>query len=230
MPACEPRGAVSFNGGGRASFICQDANHPTWSCSFRRNCSDASCWKLIVSGCERSPCPTDESGRPALVPLLGSQESAAQRHGMATNQLKRLAAEMSDRCLSQVRTLDDWKQQRVESRRQLLEMLGLDPLPARTPLQVQVTGRLERDAYVVEKTVFQSLPGLYVTGNSISPKARAKGCRASCICAVTRPMRTAPKSSIRTGPSGSPPMALRAWFWTHSSLGKWRASITARTT
>jgi dienelactone hydrolase len=105
---------------------------------------------------------------------LWAQETAGQRHGMATNQLIRIAAEMSARCLSDVRTLDDWKKQRVELRRQLLEMLGLDPLPARTPLRVQITGWLERDAYRIEKIVFQSLPGLYVTGNFYVPERSAE--------------------------------------------------------
>lgn len=93
---------------------------------------------------------------------------------MATNQLKRVAAEMSARCLEENRSLDEWKEQRVELRRQLLEMLGLDPLPSRTPLQAQVTGRLEREAYSIEKIVFQSLPGLYVTGNFYVPKSLPK--------------------------------------------------------
>src|SRR3989442_5382206 len=105
---------------------------------------------------------------------LIAQETAGQRHEMATNQLKRIAAEMSARCLGDIRTLDDWKKQRPELRRQLLEMLGLDPLPARTPLKVQITGRLERDAYRIEKIIFQSLPGLYVTGNFYVPNGPAK--------------------------------------------------------
>src|SRR5262245_42972218 len=96
---------------------------------------------------------------------LVAQESAAQRHEMATNQLKRIAAEMSANCLNDIRTLDDWKKTKPELRRQLLEMLGLDPLPKRTPLKAKITGRLQRDTYHIEKIVFQSLPGLYVTGN-----------------------------------------------------------------
>jgi cephalosporin-C deacetylase-like acetyl esterase len=104
---------------------------------------------------------------------LLAQETAAQRHEMATNQLKRIAAEMSARCLSDIRTLDDWKQPRPELRRQLREMLGLDPLPARTPLKAQITGQLERDAYRIEKVVFQSLPGFYVTGDFYVPKDAA---------------------------------------------------------
>jgi cephalosporin-C deacetylase-like acetyl esterase len=105
---------------------------------------------------------------------LTSQETAAQRHEMATNQLKGIAIGMSARCLSELTTLDDWKKQRTELRRQLLEMLGLDPLPMRTPLKMQITGRIERELYRIEKIVFQSMPGLYVTGNFYVPKDAAK--------------------------------------------------------
>ena len=105
---------------------------------------------------------------------LPAQETAAQRHELATNHLKRIAGEMSARCLSDIRILNDWEKQRAEMRRQLREMLGLEPLPARTPLQAQITGRLERELYRVEKVVFQSLPGLYVTGNFYVPKEAAK--------------------------------------------------------
>src|SRR6185436_14539465 len=100
---------------------------------------------------------------------LPAQEDAVQRHQMATNYLKRVAIELSSRCLSDVHTLDDWKQRRPELRRQLLEMLGLSPLPARTPLKSKITGVLERETYRIEKVVFQSLPGLYVTGNFYVP-------------------------------------------------------------
>jgi len=103
-----------------------------------------------------------------------AQDTAAQRHEMATNQLKRLAAKMTAQCLDDIRSLDDWKKQQPELRRQLLDMLGLDPLPKRTPLKAQITGSLERDAYRIEKIVFQSLPGLYVTGNFYVPKGAAK--------------------------------------------------------
>lgn len=98
------------------------------------------------------------------------QENAAQRHAMATNHLKQVVMEMSERCLDEVQTLDGWKQRRGEVRRQLLEMLGLDPLPARTPLKAVITGKLDRELYRVEKLVFQSMPGLYVTGNFYVPK------------------------------------------------------------
>jgi cephalosporin-C deacetylase-like acetyl esterase len=103
-----------------------------------------------------------------------AQETAAQRHEMATNQVKRIAAEMTAHCLDDIRTLGDWKKARPELRRQLLEMLGLDPLPKRTPLKAQIIGKLEREAYRIEKVVFQSSPGLYVTGNFYVPKGSGK--------------------------------------------------------
>ncbi|HKS37546.1 MAG TPA: acetylxylan esterase, partial [Verrucomicrobiae bacterium] len=39
-----------------------------------------------------------------------------------------------------------------------------------TPLKPKITGVLERESYRIEKVVFQSLPGLYVTGNFYVPK------------------------------------------------------------
>ena len=89
---------------------------------------------------------------------------------LAKSQLQRVTVEMSARCLADVRTLDDWNRQRAQRRRELLDMLGLDPLPTRTPLKAQITGTLERPAYRRREVVFQSLPGLYVTGNFYVPK------------------------------------------------------------
>jgi len=43
-------------------------------------------------------------------------------------------------------------------RRELLYMLGIDPLPERTPLKAEVTGTLERAAYRVEKLVYRACP------------------------------------------------------------------------
>jgi dienelactone hydrolase len=73
--------------------------------------------------------------------------------------------------LSEVKTLEEWKQQREVHRRQLLEMLGLWPLPERTPLNAVVTGTLDHEALTVEKLHFQASPGLYVTANLYLPKS-----------------------------------------------------------
>ncbi|MSR59586.1 MAG: acetylxylan esterase [Planctomycetaceae bacterium] len=77
---------------------------------------------------------------------------------------------LSHACLQDIDVLADWTSRRDEYRRQLREMLGLDPLPERTPLQPVVTGKVEHAEFTVEKLHFQSRPGLYVTGNLYVPK------------------------------------------------------------
>jgi dienelactone hydrolase len=83
---------------------------------------------------------------------------------------QRQAKEIADADLRDFKTREQWEKARPELRRQLLEMLGLWPLPERTDLQAKVTGKLERPKFTVEKLVFQSMPGLYVTGNLYVPK------------------------------------------------------------
>lgn len=67
-------------------------------------------------------------------------------------------------------TKENWPAKQVEMRAQLQHMLGLDPWPARGDLKPCITGTVQGDGYVVEKLHFQSLPGLYVTGNLYRPK------------------------------------------------------------
>lgn len=77
---------------------------------------------------------------------------------------------IADACLADIKTWSDWTSRRETYRQQLREMLGLDPLPERTPLNAVVTGTLERDDFKIEKLYFQSRPHLYVTGNLYLPK------------------------------------------------------------
>jgi dienelactone hydrolase len=79
---------------------------------------------------------------------------------------------VATRSLAVIRTLDDWMARKDRARQELFEMLGLDPLPERTPLNQVVTGKAEHDLFTVEKLHFQSRPGLYVTGNLYVPKER----------------------------------------------------------
>ncbi len=83
-------------------------------------------------------------------------------------------AKLQGQCLNDIKTLDDWKARREVYRQQLLEMLGLDPFPEKTPLQAVVTGTVDHEQFTVENLHFQSMPGLYVTGNLYIPKNLAK--------------------------------------------------------
>ncbi|MBO0698031.1 MAG: prolyl oligopeptidase family serine peptidase, partial [Zavarzinella sp.] len=83
---------------------------------------------------------------------------------------RRQAREIGDADLRDTGSKEAWEKARPELRRQLLEMLGLWPLPPRGDLRATVTGKLERPKFTVEKLYFQSLPGLHVTANLYIPK------------------------------------------------------------
>jgi cephalosporin-C deacetylase-like acetyl esterase len=55
------------------------------------------------------------------------------------------------------------------ARRTFQQLAGA--LPERTPLNLRTTGTLQRDQYAVEKIVYESRPGLFVTANLYLPKS-----------------------------------------------------------
>ena len=65
-----------------------------------------------------------------------------------TEYFRRTTARLASQALAEMHTLDDWERQRPVLREQLLEMLGLSPLPERTDLQATVTGTVEHDGFV----------------------------------------------------------------------------------
>jgi dienelactone hydrolase len=91
--------------------------------------------------------------------------------GMVEAYIKQEALRLDGAYLAGIRSRRDWERQRDELRRQCLWMLGLWPLPERTPLNPVVTGTLDRGEFVIEKLHFQSRPQLYVTANLYRPKA-----------------------------------------------------------
>ena len=77
---------------------------------------------------------------------------------------------LEQQSLTNITSLEEWKELRPKLREQLYEMLSLSPLPEKTDLKPVITGRTEHEDFVVEKLHFQSMPGLYVTGNLYLPK------------------------------------------------------------
>src|SRR5439155_5479497 len=77
---------------------------------------------------------------------------------------------LSQRFLDGAKTLEEWQSKFPRPRQEYLYMLGLSPLPEKTPLHATSTGTLERDGVIIDKLHFQSRPGLYVTGNLYRPK------------------------------------------------------------
>lgn len=71
--------------------------------------------------------------------------------------------------------------QRIEKlKEQFLASIG--GLPEKTPLKPQIVGRLDRKSFTVEKLLYQSLPGYYVTACLYLPKVRQKPAPAVIYC------------------------------------------------
>src|SRR5437868_12775073 len=89
---------------------------------------------------------------------------------MAEAYLTTRVARLSTHFLGGATSKFEWEQKRPKMKEQYFEMLGLWPLPEKTPLHATITGTLERDGIVIETLHFQSKPGLYVTGKLYRPK------------------------------------------------------------
>ncbi|MCD6444463.1 acetylxylan esterase [Candidatus Bathyarchaeota archaeon] len=90
--------------------------------------------------------------------------------------LCREARKITEASLKDIKDRSYWIETSAERRRRFIDMLGLTYYmqSERKPVKPVVTGVLKRDGYRVEKLYFQSLPGLYVTGNLYIPEPLEK--------------------------------------------------------
>jgi uncharacterized Ntn-hydrolase superfamily protein len=122
-----------------------------------------------------APGPTPGSAvRPAgpRGPAEPTGSTAKPGDALLAEYFRRETAAIGEACLAGIASREDWEARRGLARRELLEMLGLDPLPAKTPLAAVVTGTVEHEAFTVENLHFQSAPHLYVTANLYLPRHR----------------------------------------------------------
>jgi dienelactone hydrolase len=111
------------------------------------------------------PSPQPQPDAPATDP--------ATRHAGYIAAIKRAAAKVSSAPVPGAESREAWERARGKVREQVRAVLGLLPRPERTPLQARNTGTLSRRGFRIEKLVFQSRPGLYVTGNLYLPEGGA---------------------------------------------------------
>lgn len=100
-----------------------------------------------------------------------ADEPAAELPGdrMLANYFRAETARLANAELRGITSREEWERRKPILRRQMLEMLGLDPLPERTELHATVTGVVQGEGFRVEKLHFQSRPQLYVTANLYLP-------------------------------------------------------------
>lgn len=67
-------------------------------------------------------------------------------------------------------SLSPWEARKEYVRRQILVAAGLWPMPAKTPLNAVIHGKVDCGEYTVEKVYFESVPSFFVTGNLYRPK------------------------------------------------------------
>src|SRR5271154_1209523 len=105
-----------------------------------------------------------------IVTPLWAQEKRKPGDEMIEKYLAAETDKLSAKFLDGAKTIDEWKQKRPRLYQEYMDMLGLWPLPEKTPLKATVTGTVEAHGVVAEKLHFQSKPGLYVTANLYRPK------------------------------------------------------------
>ncbi len=107
--------------------------------------------------------------KPALVPLNRFPRTVQEWY---VEQLQAVA-KRGDEARAKLKTKSDAEAYIAEVRKKVATCFG--PFPEKTPLSAKVTGKLERDAYTIEKVIFESRPGFDVTANLYVPHAAKKG-------------------------------------------------------
>jgi dienelactone hydrolase len=118
-----------------------------------------------------------------MLSTLLSRSSAAQAYGEPDRNgpgdagiqslLAGRAVELEQRFVEDLQPAGAWNARVDALREQYLDMLGLHPLPERTPLKATITGSISGDGFIVDNLHFQSRPGLYVAANLYRPAERA---------------------------------------------------------
>ncbi|MGQ9574870.1 MAG: alpha/beta hydrolase family protein [Thermoguttaceae bacterium] len=100
---------------------------------------------------------------------------------MIQEYLARQAERLESPWLEGVKSQADWEKLRPRYLQEYYYMLGLWPVPAKTPLEAAVTGTIQGEGFLVEKLHYQSRPRLYVTGNLYRPPQVKPGNRLPAV-------------------------------------------------
>jgi dienelactone hydrolase len=122
--------------------------------------------------------------QPAHPQAMGEPDRGQPGDRMIQAYLQRQTEQIHTRFQDDIESLEKWKRLRPKYREEYFEMLGLRPLPAKTPLEPVVTGTYQGNGFVVDMIHYQSRPGLYVTGNLYRPASVEPGQRLPAVLYV----------------------------------------------
>ncbi len=112
---------------------------------------------------------------------LGQPETGEPGDAMIQGYLRRETSRIARGWEDDANGLNAWKTSRPRYLQEYFYMLGLSPMPERSPLHATVTGTVAGDGYRVENLHYQSRPGLYVTGNLYRPPSTESGKRLPAV-------------------------------------------------
>src|SRR5215207_6621178 len=111
--------------------------------------------RQLLSG--MSCCALAPSGTGAQAPGAASRRHTAdERYALFRKNLVLRGTAITENQFRGISGLTEWRGRRDTVRQQFLDSLGLDPLPARTPLNVKATGGFDKPRYTVENILFES--------------------------------------------------------------------------
>jgi dipeptidyl aminopeptidase/acylaminoacyl peptidase len=115
-----------------------------------------------------------------LLPIQGAKEKKPQLC-QGNYQTEEEAKEQLARFAKTYSTLEQWKARAERIREGILRGAELLPLPKKCPLKPIIHSKRMYDGYTVENAAFESLPGVFVTGNLYRP-SEGKGPFAAVLC------------------------------------------------
>lgn len=117
----------------------------------------------LLLGTAAALSPAYSQGRSADRPRTARDPLLEWMNNIAQRQL-----DERDRELSKIRTVSDAERRKAAVREKLLQLMGGLP-EHKGPLHPRVTGSLENALFTVEKVIYESLPGFFVTANVYRP-------------------------------------------------------------
>jgi hypothetical protein len=115
-----------------------------------------------------------------FVPVPGAEEKKPQLC-QGNYQSEEAAKEQLAKFARSYSSLEQWKARAKQVREGILRGAELWPLPAKCELKPIIHSKREYDGYMVENAAFESLPGVFVTGNLYRPR-EGKGPFAGILC------------------------------------------------
>src|SRR5205085_1984216 len=84
------------------------------------------------------------------------------------NKIAQQELQARENAIAQIRTVSDAERRKQVVREKILQILGGLP-DYNGPLHARITGRIQAEGYAIEKIIFESLPGFFVTANLYRP-------------------------------------------------------------